>query len=96
MKREKAVHAQKHYTTELEKEKTKKKGLQEVANTVQVEFEVSITWCMHELTQLTYFNKDWISKAEKIGEKVEILRPLQTIQREHDALTRGLEQRDRT
>ena len=36
-----------------------------------------------------------MSKAEKIGEKVEVLRPLQTIQREHDALTRGLEQHDR-
>jgi len=42
------------------------------------------------------FNQDWMSKAQKIGDKVEVNRPLQTIQREHDALARGLEQRDQT
>jgi hypothetical protein len=40
VKREKAVHAQKHYAAQLEKEKTKREGLQKIADTVQVEFEV--------------------------------------------------------
>lgn len=43
MQRAKAVHAQQHYTAELDKEKTKRDGLQGVADTVQIEFKVTMT-----------------------------------------------------
>lgn len=42
VKRENAVHAQKHYTTELEKEQRKRDTLQKDADQVRDEFEVGI------------------------------------------------------
>jgi hypothetical protein len=40
VKRENAVHAQKHYATELEKEQKKRDALQKDADKVRDEFEV--------------------------------------------------------
>jgi hypothetical protein len=97
VKRENAVHAQKHYATELEKEQKKRDALQKDADKVRDEFEVGKPFgCLNTQLIVYIFNQDWIAKAEKIGNKVEVLRPRETIQREHDALTRGLEQRDQT
>lgn len=41
------------------------------------------------------FYKDWTTKASKIGKEVNTTRPVDVIQREHDALRKGLDERDR-
>lgn len=41
VKREEALHAQRHYLAELEKDTKKRANFQSVTDTVQIEFQVS-------------------------------------------------------
>ena len=58
VKRENAVHAQKHYATELEKEQRKRDTLQTDADKVRDEFEVGIPFgCLNTCTTDRYLTR---------------------------------------
>jgi hypothetical protein len=71
VKRAKAVHAQKHYTAELDKEKKKRDGLQKVADTVQIEFEVGIPSFFFRPRKLNrYFSRIGFPRQSKLAKEL--------------------------